>query len=345
MKRYIIILVFLFSISNQAQKSDFKHINFKKADAFTDMYQDYTLENLPLLAYNLTNSLDTQVEKFRAIYTWVCSNIESDHSFGELTLKKRRRFKNDSIAFTNWNREVKPRFFKRLLKQKKTICTGYAYLVRELANLVDIECEIVNGYSRTTKHNIGSIDIPNHSWNTVKLNGKWYLVDATLASGYYNVDEQKFVKSYNDGYFLAAPKLYATKYFPLEKKWLLTKDEIDLKQFVNLPVTYGSTFRYGVIPVTPNTLLSRIAVGEEVMFRFKIRDKWDIEYMQLVLNSGLRSERLKVNPSNYDNGIIEMKYRFNKRGNYTVHFMVNKDVVVSYNIKVVRANTQIGTSI
>ena len=168
MKYIVFLFILLFVFSVQAQKSHFKHVNFNRADSIAESLEGTSLKNLPVLSYKLTKNLDTQVEKFRAIYTWVCTNIQSDHYFGETTIRKRRKLKNDSLSFSNWNSQVLPKVFKRLLDDKKTICSGYAYLVKELSTLADIECEIVNGYSRNTTRNVGEVDFPNHSWNTVK---------------------------------------------------------------------------------------------------------------------------------------------------------------------------------
>ncbi len=334
MKQILFIFILLVSFTIKAQKQDFKHIKFGKADSIANYYQGYSLKNLPILTYKLTQNLDTQVEQFRAIYTWVCSNIESDHSFGEITLRKRKKLKNDSLSFLNWKTKVLPKVFERLLEDKKTICTGYAYLIKEMSALVDIDCEIVDGYSRTTTRNVGEINIPNHSWNAVKLNNKWYLVDATMASGYFNIDENKFVKDYNDGYFLVEPDLFVKRNYPLDPKWLLTKNKTALSQFVEAPIVYGKTFKHAIIPIAPKSLIAEIVVNEVVLFKFKISKKTKIENIRLVLNSGLRSENIKVNHSNYNSGIVELEHRFTKKGNYDIHLMINTDIVLSYTLKV-----------
>ena len=72
MKQKLLFLFFYsFIFIGSAQKSDFKHINFNKADSIANLYKNEKLTNLPLLAYKLTYRLDTDVEKFRAIYIWV----------------------------------------------------------------------------------------------------------------------------------------------------------------------------------------------------------------------------------------------------------------------------------
>ncbi|WP_282124272.1 transglutaminase domain-containing protein [Algibacter mikhailovii] len=334
MKQLLIVCMIFLGLYVRAQKSDFKLINFEKADSIAKFYQGETLKNMPILAYNLTKDLESQVEKFRAIFIWVCLNVKSDHSFGQLTLRKRRKYKNDSLGFYQWNNEVRSRVFKTLLHEQKTICTGYAYLIKELSSFVGIECEIIDGYCRTSKRNIDKIDVPNHSWNAVKLENKWYLVDATLASGYFDLDNNTFVPNYNDGYFLADPDLFITKHYPLKENWMLKTDKIGLKDFVSGHVTYGSTFKYGVIPISPKKLKTTVVVGEALRFKYKITKNYKNEEMQLVVSSGLRSRTIQVNALDYRNDFVEVKHQFTKKGSYTIHFMVNNDIVVSSAVKV-----------
>ena len=104
MKSYLCFLIVLSCFFLNAQKSDFKHINFEKADSIANSYENERLNNLPLLAYKLTNNLNTQVEKFRAIHTWVCSNIESDHDFADKTIRKRKQDLYGKQTKVHWRR-------------------------------------------------------------------------------------------------------------------------------------------------------------------------------------------------------------------------------------------------
>ena len=334
MKSYLCFLIVLSCFFLNAQKSDFKHRNFEKADSIANSYENERLNNLPLLAYKLTNNLNTQVEKFRAIHTWVCSNIESDHDFADKTIRKRKRFKNDSVSFSKWNNEVQTRFFKKLFNDKKTICSGYAFLIKELSVLADIKCEIVDGYSRTVNTNVSQIDIPNHSWNAILLKNKWYLVDATLASGFFFVNENKFIKNYNDGYFLAEPELFGKSHYPLDEKWLLFDSTIALNAFVEAPLIYSNTYKHKVVPISPNRLITQVSMGNEVDFCLKIPDERKIDEISLVLSKNFRYKKIKASHSDYKNGFLRMKHRFAKKGHYDVHFKINEDIVVSYTVKV-----------
>ena len=74
------LLLFLVALQSHAQKSDFKQISFKKADSIAFAFKNEGLDNMPQLAYKLTSGLSTDVERFRAIYKWVCANIANDLS-------------------------------------------------------------------------------------------------------------------------------------------------------------------------------------------------------------------------------------------------------------------------
>ena len=131
--RYTFLFIFVFQ--SNAQLADFNSINFEKADAIALEYEDETLHNLPDLAYKLTSNLTTDAARFRAIFKWVCSNVANDYYLYSRNKRKRLRYKTDSLQLKEWNDRFNKIVFEKLLSDRKTICTGYAYLIKELANL------------------------------------------------------------------------------------------------------------------------------------------------------------------------------------------------------------------
>jgi transglutaminase/protease-like cytokinesis protein 3 len=214
-----ILLIFTFVWQINAQRSDFKNINFKKADNIAMSLQGEALNNLPLLAYKLTYKLDTDVERFRAIYFWVCHNIENDYDLMQKNKRKRRKFRDHPKQLETWNKTFKKEVFQKLLNNKKTLCSGYAYLIKVLASHAGLTSEIVKGYGKISA-TFKSIKTPNHAWNSVKLDGKWYVCDATWASGFIT-EALLFEFNYNDAYFLMEPQEFAKSHQPLDVKWLL----------------------------------------------------------------------------------------------------------------------------
>jgi transglutaminase/protease-like cytokinesis protein 3 len=230
----VLMLFALLSSTLFGQIQDFAQTDFSKADSVARLYPDHSLFDIKGLAEKLTADLSTDVEKFRAIYHWVCCNIDNDYSLYRQNKIRREKIK-DPEALKAWNKEFHDLVFDVMLQKKRTVCTGYAYLVRELALYGGLSCAIVHGYGRTAladKHVKG----PDHSWNAVRLNNKWYLCDATWSSGGIDSQTKKFVKRYNDAYFLTDPSLFALKHYPLDSAWLLLDKTPTLEEFLSRPL-------------------------------------------------------------------------------------------------------------
>ena len=223
-----IIIFFTFIPSLYAQRSDFNEINFQKAETIANRYKGEELYNLPVLTFKLTSQLDTDVERFRAIYYWISHNISGDFDLMSKNERKRKKLKNDPEGLGQWNNHFKKEVFNKLLHKKKTLCTGYAYLLKELSNLAGIESEIIYGYGTTRIIKSDFQNMPNHSWNVVKLNGKWYLCDATWSSGFTDMSTFLFEFNFDNAFFLMEPTEFVKSHRPIEEKWTLLLQSSEL---------------------------------------------------------------------------------------------------------------------
>jgi transglutaminase/protease-like cytokinesis protein 3 len=205
------------AVSASAQISDFEDADFKKADSMARSYPHHSLYDLKALADKLTVSLNRDEEKFRAIYTWVCLNIKNDYELYSIN-KHQHVVRKSKAELDAWYKEFSKVMFQRLLHERKTICTGYAYLVKELSTQIGISCIAVDGYGLTSGT---KVKYPNHTWNAVNLNGKWYLCDPTWSSGKIDSESKQFVNRYNDSFFLTDPKIFNRNHYPLDEKWKL----------------------------------------------------------------------------------------------------------------------------
>ncbi|MBX2827519.1 MAG: hypothetical protein KTR22_05120 [Flavobacteriaceae bacterium] len=229
MKYILSILIFTFALQVQAQRSDFDEIDFARADYIAESYKGEELFNMYGLTHGIATSLRTDVERFRAIYVWVCHNISADYRLMSLNDAKREALKDDPMALTQWNNAFSKEMYAKLFNDKKTLCTGYAYLLKKLSELMGLECEMVYGYGQTIKKKLDHLKAPNHTWNAIKLNGKWYLCDPTWSSGTINTATYEFTFTYDDSFFLMNPSEFAKTHLPLDKKWLLTEAEQEAK--------------------------------------------------------------------------------------------------------------------
>lgn len=335
MKYLILINIFIFTICSNAQSSDFKSIKFKTADSIAMFYKGEDLDNLPQLAYKLTANLTTDVERFRAIYMWVCTNISNDYKSFLKNKYNRIKYQNDSLKLHTWNINFSKTLFKTLQKRKRTICTGYAYLVRELASFADIDCKIVQGYSKTSATQIDKLTAPNHSWNAVKLNGKWYLCDPTWASGIVNLETNRFQFQYNDGYFLTTPALFALNHFPSDKSWLLTTaNTTTFKQFLAAPILYGSAFSKLESHNSPKQLHQNVLKHEVIHFKYLLKDNISTSKTYFLLNDGNYITKKFPIALKKTNTILELDYQFTKTGMYDLHLYIENKLIATYTFNV-----------
>jgi transglutaminase/protease-like cytokinesis protein 3 len=73
------------------------------------------------------------------------------------------------------------------LDLKLSSSLGFANLFNEFCQIVNIECLVIEGYSKNFNFKIGNkISGENkHFWNVVKLYGNHYIVDSLNGSGIY----------------------------------------------------------------------------------------------------------------------------------------------------------------
>lgn len=331
--RYLFLVLAVFQTN--AQISDFDFINFQKADSIALVYKNETLSNLPELTHKLTAHLATDVERFRAIYMWVCGNIANDYVLYSKNMRKRQRFKKDSLKLKEWNNHFRKIVFQKLLEKNRTICTGYAYLVEELSQLANINCKVIHGFAKTSTINLEKLDTPNHSWNAVELNGKWYLCDPTWASGIPNPETLRFEFYYNDGFFLSNPKLFAVNHYPIDEKWLLINDNNhSFKTFLEAPIIYGEAYTYLNVHDEPKRMHNTTLKNDSVVFKYDLKKNIVPKDVTLLIDNGSSSK--KVHPqiiSKTDQSLV-VAYAFKHVGFYDVHFYIGDHLISTYTFKV-----------
>lgn len=110
------------------------------------------------LAKELTKGLETDKEKFQAIYQYVISNISYDY---------------EKISSLGTVYVPRP---DQTLSEGKGICYDYSSLMAVMLRSVDVKTKLVKGYS----DNVASY----HAWNEVMIDGEWKIVDSTSDAAY-----------------------------------------------------------------------------------------------------------------------------------------------------------------
>lgn len=338
----LVYFVVLVSASLYAQLADFRHVNFYRADSVADACFGASVTDLPALSDKLTQSLTGDEEKFRAIYKWVCNNIEFDYELFRINREKRDKFDADD-KLRAWNKKFKSVVFRHLIEDKKTVCTGYAWLVQQLAQHAGITCVIVDGYGRNATVNIRKSGKANHSWNAVMLNKKWYLCDPTWASGAYDADREMFVKKYDDSYFLADPNVFIRNHYPINTRWTLLEDERGqaevtasaeaptLHEFLNGPLIYASAYRNNVTQLYPETFDIEISRNERVNFSFAS----DQVMNEIELSVSYQGKTESVDAKFVKNeSLYEFNHSFPEKGRHILHVKLNNSYAFTYAVTV-----------
>jgi hypothetical protein len=327
---YVIVI---FSVHLYAQRIDFACTDFRNADHLAAQYSKHDLNDLKSLADKLTQSLPTEEEKFRAIYAWVANNIEYDYGLFLKNKQKRESLKNPE-DLAAWNKGFNLRVFKNLLEKQRTICTGYAYLVRELATHAGLACVIIDGYGRHTLSNVGGPGIANHSWNAVRLHNKWYLCDATWSSGAYDTEQSRYVQKFDASYFLADPSSFVRNHYPLDSSWMLLTHKPTLEQFLNGPLVYSGALLHEIQPMLPKTLNVTVAKGETVSFQFVKNGDELVESIQLSIAGPNTKHTFYAHYQMNPNGRYSVDHTFATKGKQTIHFLLNERYVFTYVVQV-----------
>jgi len=96
-------------------------------------------------------------EKVKAIYTYICDNV----SYTDEILFNLFEYGSEEAGYS--------RTAYGALLRKRAVCQGYASLVYRMMLEAGIECHMIIG--------------EDHGWNIVKLDGSFYLLDATWDAG------------------------------------------------------------------------------------------------------------------------------------------------------------------
>lgn len=166
-----------------------------------------------LTAY-LSQSASNDLEKVRSFYVWIAEHIAYDVQ----TFRHYRPGRYQTVTPDE------------VLRQRKAVCQGYSELFQAMCQRANIPCYVVPGYSKGINRANRDFRRGDHAWNVVKIDGQWYPLDATWGSGGLN-DQLKFVRAFNEAYFLTDPKVFVLDHLPLDPMWQLMDCPVNLAAF------------------------------------------------------------------------------------------------------------------
>ena len=164
-----------------------------------------------LTAY-LIRPAKTDAEKARAIFRWLTDRVVYDmpaflaNKLGGATAQK-------------------------TLATRQATCEGYGRLFKAMCDEAKLEAAFIPGYVRSDTSKPDDPLKTNHGWNAVKLDGRWYLVDATWGAGNVSPETRKWEKRFREFFFLTPPELLIFSHYPEAPAHQLLKEPISAKSF------------------------------------------------------------------------------------------------------------------
>ena len=231
--------------------TDFRSVNLQLVDKTTRFMNNTpaSINPVGLVQGYLCRPYNSDVQKLRAIFTWVSERVAWEDDFeGDIDTR-------------------------RVLQARRGCSKEIAVLVLEMCRAAAIHTEVVQGYLKTPGEvlDFDCDKASNHWWNTVVAEGEWRIMDCSLANPTNPRREwysQAGSQVAEPGYFLARPSEICYTHVPssLEQQHICPPVAPDI--LLALPCATPYFFRNRLQMVNFDTSLSRIDNLELVQIQF-----------------------------------------------------------------------------
>ncbi|MFY0629981.1 MAG: transglutaminase [Flavobacteriaceae bacterium] len=296
---------------------------FAPVDNIVNSYPRYTSPEQ--LASKIAKDFKDDASKARAAFKWLTNNIRYD--LEEYYQPKR------TISFRYTTEEerlsklqaIKDKIVKDAFLTKMGVCEEYAQSFKKVADLLGLESEVIKGYVRNSAQEIGKPPRrTNHAWNSVKINNRWILLDATWAAGYlYN---GAWRKNFNEYYFAVDPKKIGRTHYPDDRKWQIVLNQNSLTDFYNQPIYAQDFLRSNMEVISPSSGNISISKTEDVVL--KIKNLTPSSRLYYNYRGQRYSEKPKIV---YNNNIATVTIE-NPGSDTELYLFLDRNIALEYNV-------------
>lgn len=263
-------------------------ITFCVVNGFAQEYSslDNRVRNYPKfnsvdhLSLRIQNDFQQDTQRVRAAFIWITDNISYYESLSTFFAPK-----YNVVHYSDYGREYELKKYnknqiKKIFKRKNGVCRDYSLILDYLLTSLGLESKVIYGFGKVDIMDTNGRQLyKNHTWNAVKINGEWNLMDATWASGYFNYNYKTFFKQYEEHFYFTSPSDFIKTHFPGKKEWQLIDLPISLNIFFKSPIYFPSYFKHEIKlaqGVSGSVLLSK--ENEAVILFEKIHDDVELYY-------------------------------------------------------------------
>ena len=305
MRRKILLLFLILSttIINSQNSS------LKKVDRIVRSYKN--IQSIEQLAKKINNDFFTPIQKARAAYTWVASNINYKVSNSLEVKYSKVYYVTDEADLKRRLQKEDEKILNETFQTRRAVCRGYSLILRKLYDLINLESTIVLGYIRNSTYQIGFVPTQkNHAWNAVKINNRWMFVDATFGAG-FSVNNA-WNSKYSSDYFNIKKEVIRKTHFAENTYWREYLNQEALEEFCNSPL-YATAFFSSKFQIVSPT------IGE-------IKTKQE-KYIQLQIK-GLEST-------------TKVHYQYGNKKNYRIASVAFNNSIANISIKSPKKNSDL----
>ena len=295
------------------------------------------------LALSLTAPYFTEMEKLRAIFSWITEHI-SYRTKGIFRNRKNSRIATDfpeTIDTARW-KTANDIVAETVLKNQSAFCDGYARLFKTLCDYAGLRSEVIIGYARAEYGPRAIKFHSNHTWNAVYVDSAWHLLDVTWASGYMSHNGAEFFKHKDNYYFLTPPEEFILDHFPDNIGWTLLEHVPTMRELERDPFKPRAFSKYHLTSYQPEKGVIEVAEGDTIQITLdtndpqmdkKIAADTTVSFdstMQTIFSSVVYLAPVA------DLSGKKMNYQYTvDQGNVEwLQIMYNNDVVLSYKLKI-----------
>ncbi|EDR11482.1 uncharacterized protein LACBIDRAFT_313701 [Laccaria bicolor S238N-H82] len=203
--------VLVAQVITQSDPSCLECRDFSSVDAHAACYPRHSVVSLESLSQELTEPFGSEVDKARAIFTWLHHNIAYD-----------------AESFFSGN--IRPATPESTLSSGVAVCDGYAGLFKYLAECIGLQVHKVTGHGKGVGYAALEPNDPippkqmNHAWNCILMDGEWHLIDSCWGAGY--LDGATYTPRFTPTWFTSPPLEFGRRHFPDDPTYqLLSEDE------------------------------------------------------------------------------------------------------------------------
>jgi hypothetical protein len=287
------------------------------------------------LSKALSKNFNSELDKVRAIYSWIGQNISYNTAiFTKGRGYDRRPVLQEPEDSTTWG-SGHEMTAKRVLKRRMAICDGYAKLFKTLCEYSGIASEVITGYSRSDFDSEMKFRT-NHSWNAVRIDSQWHLLDVTWGAGYVG-HTNEFIQKLDDRYFLPDPADFVTDHYPEDLSWTLLDHPPTLKEYRKTPFKFKTFVKYNIAAHFPASGIIVASLGDTILVEMNLAD---IKRARSIspdpfLDTAIAERNLNaifLSPSEQKGNKVYYRYVVVDPAKPWLHILYNDDLILRYRI-------------